>query len=226
MAELERDLRALAAHVELPAERDLWPGVQARLAPRPRRFWARPLAVALIAAAVALGIAFAVPSARSAILRFLGLEGVSIVRVEKLPAVSSNPPVVGIRTTLPVAEQLLGFEPLLLDSKVPYRAYLDPSRQALLLLYGKPLRLRLEETRLGVFEKMVTLEQRVEPVSVNGDRGIWVGGRHVLDDFFSQPRLAANTLVWKHDFVTYRLEGRFTKEQALELARSASVKAR
>jgi hypothetical protein len=221
MAELERDLRALAAYVDLPAERDLWPGVQARLAARPRRSWTKPLAVALVAAAVAIGVAFAVPPARSAILRFLGLEGVNIVRVDKLPPVSSNPPVVGIPTTLAKAYTSLGFRPLLLDTGVPYRIYLDPSRHAALLFYGHPLRLRLEETLVGVFDKVVSTSQPVERVTVNGEPGVWLPGPHVFDDFFSQPRLAGNTLLWKHDYLTLRLEGRITKEQALEIARSA-----
>jgi hypothetical protein len=220
MAELERDLRSLAAHVDLPAERDLWPGVQARLVARRRRPWARVLVVALVAAAVAIGIAFAVPPARSAILRFFGLEGVAIVRVEKLPPVRANPPVVGIRTTLAGAERRLGFRPLRPDSDAPFRVYLDPSREAVLLVYGEPLRLRLEETRLGVFEKMLTFRQGIARVTVNGDRGIWLEGTHVFDDFFSQPRLAANALIWEHDGITLRLEGRFDRQQALELARS------
>ena len=220
MAELERDLRALAAHVELPPERDLWPGIQGRLAARPRRSWAKPLAVALVAAAVAIGIAFAVPPARSAILRFLGLEGVSIVRVDKLPPVGRDAPIVGIPTTLAKAYTNLGFRPLLLDTQVPYRIYLDPSRNAALLFYGRPLRLRLEETLIGVFDKVVSTSQHIERVTVNGEPGVWLPGPHVFDDFFSQPRLAGNTLLWKHGYLTLRLEGRFTKEQVLEIARS------
>ena len=223
MAELERDLQALAAYVDLPTERDLWTGVQARLAARPRRTWTKPLAVALVAAAVAVGIAFAVPPARSAILRFLGLEGVNIVRVDKLPPVSSNPPVVGIPTTRAKAYRTLGFRPLLLDTKVPYRIYLDPSQHAALLFYGRPLRLRLEETLIGVFEKVVSTSQHVERVAVDGEPGVWLPGPHVFDDFFSQPRLSGNTLIWKHDYITLRLEGRFTKEQALEIARSVNA---
>src|SRR5713101_4636492 len=98
MAELERELLALASYIELPAERDLWPGLSARLGAVPRRPWLRIAAVAVAALAAAIGIAFAVPPARSAILRFLGLEGVSIVRVEKLPRVTSEPVVVGEQT--------------------------------------------------------------------------------------------------------------------------------
>lgn len=220
MAELERDLRALAAYVDLPAERDLWPGIEARLGQRPARRWVRAVAVTVVAAAVAIGIAFAVPPARSAILRFLGLEGVSIVRVDKLPPADVNPPVVGIPTTLAKAAQVLEFRALLPDIGQPDAVYLDPSQQAVLVVYGKPLRLRLEETRLGVFEKVVTNAQRVERVAVNGGRGVWLVGTHVFDDFFSQPRLAGNALIWEQDDTTFRLEGKLTKVQALRIARS------
>lgn len=220
MAELEHDLRTLAAFVDLPAERDLWPGIGARLSARPRRPWLRIAVAVAVAAAVGIGIAFAVPPARSAILRFLGLEGVSIVRVEKLPPVSSNPPVIGVRTTLDGAATALGFRARLPDLGAPDGVYLDPSRQAVLLVYGKPVRVRLEETQLGVFQKMLTLTQHVDRVTVNGDPGIWVTGVHVFDDFFSQPRLAGNALIWEHDRTTYRLEGRLTKDAALRIARS------
>jgi hypothetical protein len=218
MAELERDLRALAAHVELPAERDLWPAVEARLGTRPRRPWLRPAAA--IAAALAVGIAFAVAPARSAILHFFGLEGVSIVRVERLPPVAANPPVYGDPTTLDAAERDLGFRPRLPALGSAPRTYVDPSHEAFLAVYGQPARLRLEETRVGVFQKMVSTAQPIHRVTVNGDPGIWLQGEHVFSDFFGQPRLAGNALLWEHDGVTYRLEGRLTKQQALEIARS------
>jgi len=220
MAELEHDLRSLAALVELPAKRDLWPGVEARLAARPGRPWLRPVVAALVAAALAIGIAFAVPPARSAILRFLGLEGVSIVRVDKLPPADTHPAVIGTPTTLAGVEKALGFRPLLPNIGPPAAVYLDPSRVAVLVVYGKPLRLRLEETQLGVFRKVVDFRTDVDRVTVNGDPGVWLTGLHVFDDFFSQPRLAGNTLLWEHDAVTYRLDGRVTKDQALRIARS------
>jgi hypothetical protein len=224
MLELERELLALAAHVELPAERDLWPGIGARLGAAPRRLWLRIAAVAAVAVAAAVGIAFAVPPARSAILRFLGLEGVTIVRVEKLPPATSGDAVIGQPTTLDGAARRLGFRALLPDLGAPEAVYLDPSDQAVLLLYGKPARLRLEETRLGVFSKIVTIQQYVERVTVNGNPGVWFSVVHVVDDFFSQPRLAGNALIWEQDGLTLRLEGRFTKAQALRIARSVRAR--
>lgn len=220
MPELERELRALAAYVELPAERDLWPAVERRLATRPRRAWLRVAVAIAVAAALAVGIAFAVPSARSAILRFIGLEGVSIVRVDRLPPVAANPAVYGDRTTLDGAEHDLGFRPRLPDVGTAPRLYVDPSHQAFLALYGRPATLRLEETRVGVFQKMISATQQVDRVDVNGDPALWLEGDHVFSDFFGQPRLAGNALLWEHEGVTYRLEGRLTKRQALQIARS------
>lgn len=220
MAELDRELLALGAHVALPGERDLWPGIGSRLAERPRRPWLRVAAVAVAAVATAVGVAFAVPPARSAILRFFGLEGVSITRVEKLPPVTHGDAVVGQHTTLDGATRRLGFRPLLPDVGAPAAVYLDPSSQAVLLLYGHPARLRLEETHLGIFSKIISFKESVDRVTVNGGRGIWLAAPHVFDDFFSQPRLAGNVLIWEHQGLTLRLEGRFTKSEALRIARS------
>lgn len=222
MAELERELLALARRVELPAERDLWPGIQARLAASkaPRRPWLRITAVVAAALAAAIGIAFAVPPARSAILRFLGLEGVTIVRVQTLPAAASGPAVAGQPTTLDGAARRLGFRALLPDIGAPAAVYVDPSGQAVLLLYGKPTRLRLEETHLGIYGKIVTIQQQVDRVTVNGGRGVWVTGTHVVNDFFGQPRLSGSALIWEQDGLTLRLEGRIAKALALHIARS------
>jgi hypothetical protein len=223
MADLDRELHALAALVELPAERDLWPGIGVRLGARPRGTRLRTLAVAVAALAAAIGIAFAVPPARSAILRLLGLEGVTIVRVEKLPPARSGEGVAGQPTTLEGATRRLGFRPLVPDIGPPVAVYLDPSVEAVLLLYGRPTRLRLEETRLGIFNKLVTIQQSVERVTVNGGAGIWVSGKHVVNDFFGQPRLSGSALIWEQTGLTLRLDGRITKAQALRIAASVRV---
>ena len=72
----------------------------------------------------------------------------------------------------------------------------------------------------GTIEKYVRIEQRVERVEVDGEPGIWVEGRHVVFEPFGLPRLSGNVLLWEQEGLTLRLEGRFTKEQALDLARS------
>ena len=67
---------------------------------------------------------------------------------------------------------------------------------------------------------------RVEDVSVDGARGVWLQGGHGIvlradgDPFFAPARLAANTLAWEVDGVTYRLESALDRESAIKLARS------
>jgi hypothetical protein len=67
---------------------------------------------------------------------------------------------------------------------------------------------------------------RVEDVSVRGARGVWLEGGHGIvlradgDALFAPARLAANTLAWEVDGVTYRLESALDQEAALGLARS------
>jgi hypothetical protein len=68
----------------------------------------------------------------------------------------------------------------------------------------------------------------VEPVDVDGAPGAWISG---LPHFFwylapdgmaieESRRLVGDTLVWERDGILYRLEGAFTRDYALELARS------
>src|SRR5438093_4497867 len=87
MTELERLLAALAAEVEWPAT----PDVVGRLDLAPRRRSRRPLLVAIVVALAAVAVAMAVPDARSAILRFLHLGGVTIERVATLPPAEERP---------------------------------------------------------------------------------------------------------------------------------------
>src|SRR3954466_3979838 len=84
MPELETALRQLGAELELPPAPDAASTIRGRLE-RPRA-WRRPVLIAFALLLVALGAAFAVPSARTAILDWLGLRNVSVVRVDHLPA--------------------------------------------------------------------------------------------------------------------------------------------
>src|SRR4051812_6154578 len=85
MADLEQRLAALAPELEWPATPRLALPEQ-----RPRRS-RRPLLVAALALLVAVAVAFAVPGARSAILRAFHLESVTIERVGVLPAAEERP---------------------------------------------------------------------------------------------------------------------------------------
>ena len=99
MPELDVALRELGRQIEFPPTPDLASSVRSRL--ERRRRWLRPAAIALAILVVAIGAALVVPPARTAILDWLGLRGVSIVRVDELPA---TPPIgqldLGRRITL------------------------------------------------------------------------------------------------------------------------------
>src|SRR5919204_4869247 len=83
MTELERALVILGRELDVPIAPNLAPAVRARIERRTRT--RRPLVVAFAAAVVAVGIAFAVPPARTAILRFFDIGSVHVERVRTLP---------------------------------------------------------------------------------------------------------------------------------------------
>lgn len=75
-------------------------------------------------------------------------------------------------------------------------------------------------------QKMIQSGTHVEAITVDGAAGYWIAGdSHILE--FIAPdgtlirdsrRIAGNTLVWTQDGITYRLEGEFERDAALELA--------
>ena len=114
MAELEGRLRELP--LDWPPQPDLTLAVRAAVAsPRRRRFGRRSLAVAA---------AFAVPPARTAILRWLGLHHVRVGRVAELPRTRPlNGAVLGTRTSLVDATRRAGFELSLPRGEQPDSVY-------------------------------------------------------------------------------------------------------
>jgi len=220
---LERDLQALAAELEWPVT-----PVHAPLELGRRRNL-RPLVLALAVLVLALAVALAVPPARSAILRFLHLRGVTVERVETLPPAQQRPLVAGLgpARSLDEAARVAGFAPVLQPGVAPTRAYARWSVIAIPLGGGRLLT-ELSGVGMDVSKKFAAEATRVEPVTVDGARGIWIeGGPHVLvfrtrDGMYVTEtlRLAGNTLLWEHGKLTLRLEGPLTLPEALRIARS------
>jgi hypothetical protein len=229
MPELETALRELGRHVEFPPTPDLAPAVRARLGRR--RGWQRPAAIALAILAVAVGAVLAVPPARTAVLDWLGIRGAKITRVEKLPPVPAIGNLdLGQRVTLAEARRRAPW--VVVPRDRPDSIYLSQTIPGgkVSLLWGTPQRVRalLTEFRGEAFlEKLVEPGTKVELLMVGESRGAWVEGRHVLL-FRDQngivrnntARLAGNTLLWQLRDVTLRLEGGFSKAEALRIARS------
>jgi hypothetical protein len=214
MTELERALVALGADLDFPDTPDAWHQVSQRMQ---RRRWQRPAVLALVAAVLAVAIAFAVPPARSAILKFFHIGSVTVERVETLPPAQHRAFATGLgpartKPTLHLPEGLTAT-----------RYYSGPGMAAATLRYrGRQiLFVELRGDQMGFSKKFVGPTTRVEEARI-GEWGLWFeGGEHVIMWTYGnvQTRLAGNVLVWLSNGTTYRLEGRLDKGQMLALAR-------
>lgn len=243
MNELERSLVALGGDLGVPEAPDLAPGVLAAIEPRraPRPAWPsvrrRAVVVVLAVALAALAATLAIPDARSALFRVLHIGGAQIEIVDDLPQVPTQPDLelfLGSRVSLEEARRTAGFELRELDGE-PDRVYVGPN-DTVWFLYGSPeeVRLLVAQTPLQSVDQELLLKKlsgpgtRVEPVSVDGAPGVYLGGEAhflVLLDEFGNPveesaRLARDVLLWESGGIAYRLEGDFDRDQALELAES------
>ena len=207
----------------------------------------RSLAIALASLLLlAGGVVAAVPDARDAVLEFFGLQGAT---VERRPSIPSAPELrvlqLGQRTTLDRAGGELGFTPLVPsaagrpdDIFVSTRA---PGGEVSLTYAPAPGMPATGGTGLGLLVsefrgdlapeyvgKIAAQTTRIERLRMDGDRAVWIEGAPHL--FFYRPpdsdfaeselRLANSVLLLERGKLLVRLEGAFSRERALELARS------
>jgi hypothetical protein len=227
---LEQRLQALGRELEYPPEPDVAQAVLARIDRHP--FQWRLVAIAAAVLALAIGAAFAVPQARSAILRFFHLRGASVERVETLPPAVERSQAGGLGRPLSQdeAERVVGFRlslpPLDGESR---RVYVLGDSLASVILRSHGHAVVLSEFRAAGFDllkKAAANATLVEPVQVDGDEGLWIeGAPHTLTyiDRLGRFRertvlIRGNVLLWNRGPLTLRLEGRLTKAQALQLA--------
>jgi hypothetical protein len=233
----EIETRLAELDVAWPPAPDVAARVRARVEaePRPRRF--RPAWAVALAILVLGGGAAAVPSARSAVLRWLGIEGVRIERVpvNPTPAPSATPLLdLGERTRLtdamlvpaalgrPDAVYAVGERVTLLYRAGPGLPESEHSGAGALLTQF-PGRTNAEFIR-----KFAGPGTTIERVRVEGEPGFWLAGEaHGL--LYEDPtgeireapsRLVGPTLVWRHGARTLRLEADVSKSRALAIARS------
>ena len=241
MSELERALLFLGRELDVPAAPDLVPGVLRALdAPAARRRPRRRLVLALAALALAVLLAtLAIPDARSGLLRFLRIGGERIELVDELPEVQPEPAeldldaALGERVSLAEARRRAGFDLLELDER-PDRVYLGP-RGTVWFLYGRPaaVRLLVAQTPVQIDEqfilkKLTAAGTHVDEATVRGVPAYFLSGDpHVvmlLDEhgipYQETARLARDVLVWEERGRTIRLEGDFTRADAVALADS------
>ena len=193
---------------------------------------------------VAVGAVLAVPQARTAVLEWLGLRGVTIERVETAPTATTDlqdaafQRGLGEPVTLAEARRRARYEVAVLEALGEPDAvffYASAPGGQVSFVYrddAGEIEALVSQFRAGLDDdfiyKSAGPETKVEPVSVDGARAWWLEGapHEVLyvdesgDPIFEQTRLAANTLLWERGETTVRLEGDFTKEEALRIAES------
>jgi hypothetical protein len=236
MSELELALTQIGRELDYPETPDLTGAVRRRLAEGRRvRSWRRPLIIAVAALVIVVGAVMAVPQARSEILDWFGVGAVTIRQVEGLPPVelATGDLGVGDQVSLAEARERVRFPirvPTLAGYENPSVYYAEPLPTGQVsFVYGSPDKPQLLITQvaaLGAIEKLVNTATRVEMVSTENARGVWIEGeQHVL--FYpgaerEEPfRLVGNTLVLERsDGVTVRIEADISKEEALRIAQS------
>jgi hypothetical protein len=239
MAELTRELVALGADLAYPETPDLAGSVRHRVEQERVRSRLRPgrraVAIGLAALAIVAGV-MAVPQARSAVLRFFGIGGVSIVQVEELPEVSAPTIYLGEKVSRAAAERRAGFEAAEPDLEDPDGVYFleGPTGGQIAFVWGAPERPRLILSQFRgtvthrFAEKIAGLGTRVERVAVDGRPALFLSGAPHL--FYYVDRngeshegtayLARNTLLWTRGGITLRLEGDLSRADAIEIAES------
>jgi hypothetical protein len=247
---LEADLRALTSELDaelgdLDLSTTVTRRIRARSAPKPARpgRLRRRLAVAFVATA-AIATTAAVPSARAAVTNFLD---VGVVRVHHEPAPGPVSPTadlqLGERTTLAEARaQFPVVTPSAGGLGTPDEVWLTRvGGGGVSLVYragpGLP---PAEHTRIGllvqefagdgrtVVNKYLSGENSEQPVTINGERGVFIsGGNHVLfydADSGAQVnesgRLVGNALIFQRGPLTIRLEGNLPRERMAAIATS------
>ena len=242
MNELEQALLAVGRDLDLPEAPDVVPAVLARIERRSRRtawtFGRRELAIGVaVVLLAALAAVLAVPDARSALLRVLHLGGEQIELVDELPPAASevDETTLGEPVTLEEARRRAGF-PLRELAERPDRVYLLGERPTVWFAYGPPgdVRLLVSQTphltvdRDLIAKKLAGQGTSIEETDVDGSPAFFLSGAphavllfdengEVLTDTI---RLAGNVLIWQDDDTAFRLEGDFTRDDAVRLGES------
>jgi hypothetical protein len=229
--EVEQQLEALGARLELPPAPNIVPGVLARLPARHRRRYParRTLAVALVALLLLAAGVMAAPPSREVILRILGLHGVRIERVPHLPPRRTGARLgLGQRIPLADARRAATFTALLPQgSAVAYLGH-DVAGGRVSLLQGRVLIIEFRGRSMPFIFKTVGPGTRVKQLQIDGNPGVYLSGAPHQVLFESQTgeiqadrvRVAGNVLIWQQGALTIRIEGTATLGQALAVARS------
>jgi hypothetical protein len=196
-----------------------------------------------IAAGVLVVVLLALPAPRQALADWLGIGTVRVVHTEQVPDRTGSVLRLGDEVTMDEARRRVPFAilgPARLGTPAAVYAG-EPSADSVTLLWGPGpgvpevagtgVAVLLTEmagtTGRALIEKHLGPDTTLETVTVGDNVAYWIaGGQHELwyldPDDRARPdttRLAANTLLWEVDGVTFRLESRLERDAAVALAR-------
>jgi hypothetical protein len=214
---------------------------QIERAERRTRTWRRVTVGAAVAAAIAL-LVLVIPPARHAVADLFGIGGERITRTESLPRDLGTRFDLG--TPIGVADARRAAPAKIANPDrigPPDAAFTGRPAGGTSFVWHPSAHLpRVFDSDIGLLlsefagsldrqlvEKVVPPGTTIDPVVINGGAGYWLGnGVHeflYLDaEGNPQPdtaRLAANTLLWEQDGVTYRMESALDRDAALAVAR-------
>jgi hypothetical protein len=191
------------------------------------------IAIALAATLLLVGAAMAVPPSRDAILRAIGLRGVSIQRVPHLPPVPPGAATgarlgLGEPITLPRARHAAGFTALLPPHATAVYLAHDLPGGRISVLDGRVLITEFRGTAQPFIFKLLGPGTQATTTRVDGAQGIYISGapHEVLFQAANgvvrsdRVRLAGNVLMWQQGPLVVRIEGTHTLGQALAVAHS------
>jgi hypothetical protein len=171
-----------------------------------------------------------VPQARTAILRWFHLGGATVERVDTLPRAVERAGL-GRPASLAGAQREVGFRLALPVLPARPRVYVLGNSLATVILrvHGRPVLLSEFRSTSDAFLKKLTIgATTVEPARFGRASGLWIEGAPHTITYFNRafglretPILVrGNVLLWLHGPLTLRLEGKLTKAQAVDFARS------
>jgi hypothetical protein len=226
-AEWEAHVQEMGQQMKFPPTPDIAGAVRKQLSQNPR-VWRMPIYAKVAAALVAIivVIMLAVPDIRAAAWDFFRIGSVefdntspTIDTGKRLDSVLDLPN----ESTLTLAQSQFDFviPPALGE---PDRVFV-PMQGLVVLVWAEP-----DITSLFIIKSETLIKkyypEAIQFVEVNGKEGAWLEGEHILEFPPGQEKpiervVTGNVLIWQFDDeLTYRLEGNFTLEEAIELAES------
>jgi hypothetical protein len=248
LSALENRLADLGRELDWPSTPDLARAVRARIAPeRPRRQWRWALALAAALVLALAGLLALSPGARETVAGWIGIRGVQVEKVKKLPSVAPVPSGefgtslrLGNATTLDrVEDRRLARVPSRLGQPdevyqrevngVPIVSLVYRPRPDLPVDQNTGVGALVVEMRGSVgeftFAKGLPPGTTIQQVQLRGTTGYWIAGNpHAFIILSGGPgdelRLAGNVLLWTEGGITYRIESKLSLQMTLAVAQS------